>query len=90
MTIAVDSKTVATAGAPEPLTTRDVVCSSVIVRAKADNTGVVYIVDDETPTKKFPADGLAPKEAITVPIQSPSAIQIDVSVNGEGVDWLAV
>jgi len=88
--IAVDSKTVAVAGTPEALTTREINCSSVQIRAKAANGGVVYVVDNTTDAKKYPADGLAAGESITLPINDPRAIEIDVSVNTEGVDWIAV
>lgn len=86
----VDSKTVTTADTPEALTARDILCQAVLIRAKAANTGVVYVVDLATTSKKFPVDGLEPEEYIILPITNPALIKIDVSVNGEGVDWVAV
>lgn len=90
MPVYVDSKTVAAAGTPEVLTTRDIQCVSVLIRAKDSNTGVVYVVDSVTNTKKFPAAGLLPGESVTLPLTDPANVSIDVSVNGEGVDWVAV
>jgi len=90
MSIYVDAKTITTAGTPEALTDRTIVCSAVTIRAKSDNTGVVYICDDSDNTKLFPASGLDARESITLPIQNPAAVTIDVSVSGDGVDWIAV
>lgn len=87
---AVDIKSVAVAGTPEFLTTRDVLCSTVIIYADDDNTGVVYVVDPITPTKKFPPDGLRAGRWIIVPCTNPRTLRIDVSVSGEQVGWYAI
>ncbi len=81
-----DSKTVTTAGTPEALTTRDIRCRSVFLVPISTNTGVAKVVDSVTNAKicTIPAGG------ITLPIGNPAAIDIDVSVNGEGVEWCAV
>ena len=88
--VSVNSKTVAAAITPEALTATSTPCSAVIVYAKAANTGVVYIVDTVTVAQKFPVDGLKPREWLTIPVSNVAAVKVAVSVNGEGVDWLAV
>ena len=86
--IFVDSKTVAAAGTPEALTDRDLgVRTSVFILPKSGNGGDLLLVDDTTPaTKTF----IVPTSGITLPIGNPALIQIDVSVGGEGCDWIAV
>ena len=89
--IAVDSKTVTTAGTPEALTTRDIGgCVTVILRGDENNTGVYFIVDDENDALKFPEEGLAATKSIIVPISDPRRIRVDVSVSGEEVNWMAI
>ena len=83
----VDSKTVAVAGTPEFLTIRDLgVRTSVFILPKSGNGGDLLLVDDTTPGTTF----IVPTSGITLPIGNPALIQIDVSVNGEGCDWIAV
>ncbi len=83
----IDSKTVAATGTPEALTDRDLgVRNSVFILPKPGNGGDLLLVDDTTATKTF----IVPTSGITLPISNPSLIQIDVSVNGEGCDWIAV
>ena len=82
----VDSKTVTAAGTPEALTTREITCTSVFLLTKVANTGNVLLVDFTTNTKQF----LIPPAGITLPIGNPALINIDVSVNAEGLDWIAV
>ena len=83
----VDSKTVAVVGTPEALTTRDLgVRTSVFILPKSGNGGNLLLVDDTTATKTF----IVPTSGITLPIGNPALIKIDVSVNGEGCDWIAV
>lgn len=82
----VDSKTVASAGTPEALTTRDLECSSVYIQPLAGNTNPVFLVDRETTTKTL----VIGSAGITLPVNDPSLILIDVTTNGEGVEWVAV
>ncbi len=83
----VDSKTVASAGTPEALTTRDLgVRTSVFILPKVGNGGNLLLVDDTTASQTF----IVPTSGITLPIGNPALIQIDVSVGGEGCDWIAV
>ncbi len=90
ISVAVDVKAVATAGTPVFLTTREIECSAVVVAADGDNTGVIYLVDETTNTKKFPSGGLGAGDTITIPCTDPSKIQIDASVSADSVTWLAV
>lgn len=80
------SKTVASAGTPEVLTTRDVYCNSVLIVPLSTNTQNSYVVDSVTTSKKIKI----PTSGITIPVNNPAAIKIDVDVNGEGVSWMAV
>ncbi len=83
----VDSATVTTVGTPAFITTRDVTCNSVYLLPKSSNTGDVLLVDFTDPTTK---NILIPKAGMTLPISNPALIKIDVTVNGEGLDWVAV
>ena len=82
----VDSKTVTTNGTPEFITTRDIACTSVFILPKTANTGDLLLVDFTTETKKF----IVPTSGITLPIGNPALIKIDVTVNDDGCDWVAV
>lgn len=86
---AVDTKTVTSAGTPEALTTRDVQCTAVIITARTGNSGVIYIVDATTTSKKWPADGLTAGQSATINTNNPASIQIDTDSNGDGVSWIA-
>jgi len=83
----IDSKTVATVGTTEKLTTRDILCTSVTIKAKAGNTNDVFVVDTATTTIKYP---IPAGTSISLPIHNPRLIDLDVTTNGEGVDWIAV
>jgi hypothetical protein len=89
ISVAVGEQTVAAAGTPEALTTREIECSAVIVAAETTNTGVIYIVDSDADANVFPKDGLAAGETITLPVTDPRKIRIDASVSTDGVSWLA-
>ena len=82
----VDTKDVAAAGTVEALTTRDIRCVSVFIIPKAANTNPVFLADKATDTKLV----TIPSGGLTVPINNPALIDIDVTTNGEGVEWLAV
>ena len=84
--IYVDDKDVTTAGTPEALTDRNILCSSVAILPKSGNVGDILLVDSVTPSKTaaIPAGG------ITIAVNRPAAIQIDVTNSGDGVKWFAV
>jgi len=84
--IAVDSKTVTTALTPEALTTRKISCASVFIIPLATNTNPVFVTDSGDTTKLV----TIPSGGLTVPIGRPELITIDVTTNGEGVEWMAV
>lgn len=84
--IAVDTQDVTTAGTPEKLTTRDVACVSVFIIPKATNTNPVFISDDADTSKLV----TIPSSGLTIPVGNPNLITIDVTTNGEGVEWMAV
>ena len=84
--IYVDSKTITAAGAPEALTTRDILCNSVLVTPITTNTQEVYVVDSATNSKTHRITSAG----VTLPIGNPALIKIDSDVNGEGVNWMAV
>lgn len=88
------NKDVTTAGTPEVLTTATIwdtrETTQVIIFAKSTNTGVVYITDMLDDTNLFPTGGLNSSEWMNIPVRDPRNIKIDVSVNGEGVDYLAM
>lgn len=78
------SKDVASAGTPVALVASSTPCYAVLVRAKAANTGSVYVGKQASPT--FP---LAAGEAVEVRVGDVATVYIDADVNGEGVSWLA-
>ena len=84
--IAVDSKTVTTAGTAEALTTRDITCSSIFLLPKSGNGGDVLLADLTTESQTI----IIPTAGLSLPISNPALIRVDVSVNGEGLDWIAV
>ena len=86
----IDVKTLAAAATIERLTTRDIECSSVVVRALNGNTNPIYIVDEDDDALLFPDDGLDAGQSTTVPISNPASIRIKVTTNAEGVQWMAV
>ncbi|KKL96242.1 hypothetical protein LCGC14_1846450 [marine sediment metagenome] len=82
-----DEKTSTTVGTPVALTAREIVCSSVTIKAKKANTNPVFVEDTSQVGTNFPLDGA---ETVTIPINDPRKILIDVTTSGEGVDWIAV
>ena len=82
----IDTKTVAVAGTPEAITTRTLHVSSIAIKPLLTNTGTLFVVDLTDETKQFPVS----TDGIVLPINDPSRIKIDVSVNGEGAAWVAV
>ena len=84
--IAVDTKTVTAAGTAEAITTRDISCTSVFLLPLTTNTDDVQLVDLTTESKKI----AIPSTGLTIPISNPALIKIDVVVNGEGLDWVAI
>ena len=84
--IAVGSKTVTAAGTAEAITTREISCAAVFLLPKSTNTDNVLLVDLTTESQTIPI----PTAGLTLPVNNPALIKIDVAVNGEGIDWVAV
>ncbi len=84
--IAVDQKLVAVALTPEALTARDVQGTSIFVRPIAGQSGTVSVADSNDTSKLIPI----PSGGITLPIGDPRLVFIDVSVSGEGADWMCI
>ena len=81
-----DTKTVTAASTPEALTTREIHCTSVFMLPLAANTNPVFVVDTLTPATRT----TIPSAGMTLPIGDPRLISVDVTTNGEGVEWVAV
>ncbi len=87
------SKTVAAAGTRERLiaVANNVSVKAVTVVAKEGNTGLVYVGKDDVASTNTP--DLNPGDTVSLSGDEPcnlSDIYIDVSVNGEGVDYWAI
>lgn len=85
--ITVDSKTVSSAGTPEDLTADTVRCTSVFIIEDPANSGAnVYLVDSNSASKKIevPASGL------TLPVDNPALLRVDVDTDGDAVNWVAI
>jgi hypothetical protein len=80
-------KTVAAAGTAEALGESQTLTVGVTIKAEADNTGTVYVGDEDVDS----ASGfqLAKGESIFIPINDLAAVYLDVSVSGDGVTYLA-
>ncbi len=87
MAVHVGTKDVTTAGSREQMTATVISVQSVFVKAKQGNAGLAYITDTVTGANKFPLDS---GEGVTLPVTDITTIYVDVAVNGEGVDWIAV
>ena len=82
----VDTKDVAVAGTPEALTTRDVRIQSIALLPKIGNAGIIYVLDFNDNSIKWPI----PAGGVVIPINDPRRISLDVDTSGDGLDWLAV
>lgn len=81
------SKNVTTAGTRVALAASQAI-SSVTVKAKAANTGSIYVGDSTVSSSN--GFVLAAGEAISMDIDNLADIYLDSSVNGEGVTYVAV
>jgi len=80
-------KTVATAGSAEALASSQAIVSGVTVKALATNTGIVYVGNAAVAA----ANGLelAAGESVFIEVANLATVYLDVSVNAEGVSWIA-
>ena len=82
-------KTVTTAGTAVPLSAESLPVSSFTIRAKASNTGLIYVGKEDVDNSKVPLqateavswEGTSTPNALDL-----SEVYIDASVDGEGVD----
>ena len=85
-TLAHGSKTVTAAATAEALGS-DTQCRCVIITAKPGNTGYVYVGGSTVSSSSY-GKRLAPEDEITLAVQNLNIVYLDVSVSGEGVDFL--
>lgn len=72
--------------ASEALTTREILCQSVLLLPVSGNTGIVYIVDPSSGTIR----NAIPTGGLTIPIQNPASILVAAATSGDDVEWYAV
>lgn len=63
-------------------------CAGVVVRAKPDNTGLVYVGKSTVTTSN--GYELSPGDAVGMDVGNANSVFFDVDVTGEGVSWAAV
>lgn len=83
-----DRKTVALAGTPEALD--DHQCTSVIITAETNNTGVIFVGDANVSATPGSEQGFVLFTAQTSPplfVSNTNLIYIDTTVNGDGVSY---
>ena len=87
----VGRKVVATAGTAEALSTSNTRIFSVAIQAETDNTGLVVVGDSTVVAALATRKGIALNagDSITLDVAQLSNIYIDVTVNGDGVTYLA-
>lgn len=83
------SKTVTATGTAEALGA-SLATKSIYIRAKSTNTGNVFVGDSTVDATTSQQIILAANDAITIDISNRATVYVDVSVNGEGVDYLCM
>lgn len=83
------NKVVAVSGTAESLGAA-LPCQSIYIRAKATNTGNVYVGDSAVDAVTNQQIILASNDSLTINISNRSTVYVDVDVNGEGVDYLVM
>ena len=64
-------------------------CREVVIIAKRENTGYVYVGGMDVSTTVYGAE-LASKDSITLQVSNTNLIYLDASVSGEGVNYVAL
>jgi len=82
-------KNVTTPGTELQLVTADTNIYSVVIKAKAANTGIIYVGGDNT-VSSTTGFALAAGESVSIEIDNLNKIWIDSSVGSEGVTYLYV
>lgn len=80
-------KNVTTAGTRVTLAASQAILSGVTIKAKAANTGTIYVGDSSVSSTTGYA--LAPGDSVFLEIANLNTVNIDSSVNGEGVTYCA-
>ena len=90
-TLSGGQKVITTAGSEGQLAS-STSCLGVLITAKPANTGNVYLGWDNTVSSTAGTYGklLAAGEDVWLPVDDPSKVWLDVSVNGEGVDFFII
>lgn len=84
-TVYTGKKAVTTAGTRVTLASSQAITAGVYIKALSTNTGLIYVGDSTVAsTNGFQ---LSAKEQIWIPISNLNTINIDSSVNGEGVTY---
>ena len=80
-------KNVTTAGTRVTLASSQAILSGVTIKAKAANTGVIYVGDGSVSSSTGFA--LAASETVFLEVANLATVNLDSSVNGEGVTYIA-
>lgn len=80
-------KTVTTAGTRVTLASSQAITSGVTIKALSTNTGVIYVGDSSVSSSN--GYQLAAGDSVFLEIANLSTVNLDSSVNGEGVTYLA-
>lgn len=82
------AKTVTSAGTAEALSATDLQILSVVIKAKAGNTGTIYVGDSAVSSSAGFA--LAASESVSVEIDNLAKVFIDAGTSNDGVTFLYV
>lgn len=83
-TIYSGSKDVTTGGSPEDLASTQALNVGVWVKAKAANTGVIYVGPNGSVNFELSA-----KESVFIPVADLATVEVDAAVSSEGVTYIA-
>lgn len=83
------AKTVSTSGTAEALGTT-LATKQIYIRAKTANTGEVYVGDSTVDASTNKGIILSAGDSLVLSISNRTTVYIDVAVNGEGVDYVAL
>jgi len=88
-TLTSGNKTVTTSGTAEALGTT-LVAKSIYIRAKSGNTNDIFIGDSTVDATTNKGIILAANDSINISIADRATVYVDVTTNGEGVDYLVM
>ena len=67
----------------------DIACSQVMIIAKRDNTGYIYVGKNTVSSTVYGAE-LGELDCVVLPVSNANEIYIDASVSGEGISYVAI